>query len=184
MSVGQQLLDVPFPEMVFNLASAIAEAQVKLDKESVEILRLMGSIDDAPVAVPVVYMEKGNLMTGNTETSMIGAGFQPTFYQFAETIIEIKMAITMTLERTSENKVKGTSTTVNLSRRGISVKSTPVDATYSSKYNFSQEGSSSIRTRLVPVPPDPVLQKRIEMCSEAMSKKIDADLKAMIKEEQ
>jgi len=43
----------------------------------------------------------------------------------------------------------------------MSVTTTPVDATYSSKYSYSAEGASLLRTKLVPVPPPPVLEERI-----------------------
>ena len=33
MGIGQDLLAVPFPEMVYNLARAIADGQKKLDKK-------------------------------------------------------------------------------------------------------------------------------------------------------
>ena len=38
---------------------------------------------------------------------------------------------------------------------------TPVDATYSSKYNFTSEGSSLLRTKLAPIPPPTILEERI-----------------------
>jgi hypothetical protein len=43
----------------------------------------------------------------------------------------------------------------------MTITTTPVDATYTSKYNYSAEGSSLLRTKLVPVPPPSVLQDRI-----------------------
>jgi hypothetical protein len=36
-----------------------------------------------------------------------------------------------------------------------------VDATYSAKYGYSAEGSSLLRTKLVPLPPPPILEERI-----------------------
>jgi len=36
-----------------------------------------------------------------------------------------------------------------------------VDATYSAKYSYSAEGSSLLRTKLVPLPPPPILEERI-----------------------
>ena len=40
-SVGQELLNVPFPEMVVQLAGAIAEGQYKLDLISCDIAKMM-----------------------------------------------------------------------------------------------------------------------------------------------
>lgn len=185
MGIGQELLNVPFPQMVYQLASAIARSQSLLDRESIEILKVMGNKELAPVFLPAIKIEGGEVVEEEIETSMVGAGFQPTFYQFAETIIEVKMAITMSRETeyTSETKgeVKTTSTTSkwwNLSRKTV-VTTTPIDATYSSKYNYTQEGSSLIRTRLVPVPPNSIIQRQLDMRSQAMQLMFELDMKKL-----
>jgi hypothetical protein len=145
----------------------------------------MGNKELAPVFLPAIKIEGGEVVEDEIETSMVGAGFQPTFYQFAETIIEVKMAITMSRETeyTSESKgeVKTTSTTSkwwNLSRKTV-VTTTPIDASYSSKYNYTQEGSSLIRTRLVPVPPNSIIQRQLDMRSQAMQLMFELDMKKL-----
>ncbi len=50
--VGHELLNVPFPEMVLKLASAIAEGQFKLDQVSCEIAKFMGDSKKAAVHLP------------------------------------------------------------------------------------------------------------------------------------
>lgn len=175
MSVGHELLNVPFPEMVYNLASAIAKSQANLDRETIEILKVMGDKKIAPVSLPTFKMGANNQFEENTiETSMIGAGFQPTFYQFAETLIEVKMAITMTREKEETKKSKGTQTTRSttsglwwLNRKSV-ITTTPIDATYTNKYNYTQEGSSLLRTRLVPVPPNTTILRLLDLKSQAM----------------
>jgi len=183
MSVGQNLLDVPFPEMVYKLASAIAESQLKLDVASIDIMRIMGDKTHFPVSLPAIQLDSsGNLITdgksADIETSMIGAGFQPTFYQFAETMIEVQMTVSVTTEDASERKEKGSMTSLYYYGypRYIGIRSTPIDATYTSKYNFSQEGSSTIRTRLVPLPPNPFIQRLLDMKSQAMQNSFELQL--------
>lgn len=176
-SVGRQLLNVPFDEMIYSLANAIAEAQANLDANSIEILRIMGDKEAAPVSLPMVAVgEDGTLRDVDMETSMIGAGFQPTFYQFAETIIEVKMAITISDEQTLEKKTSGKETSISYGRGRISIRSTPVDATYTNKYNFTQEGTSTIRTRLVPVPPNAIIERQIELRSQLIQAQIEKKL--------
>ena len=194
MSVGNDLLNVPFPEMVSSLALAIAQSQFNLDKNSIEILKIMGDKEEATVSIPnftikneaKFELEKDAdghpVETEEIETSMIGAGFQPTFYQFAETIIEVKMSITLTREREYENKTKGERKTVT--RRGTwwrgyrtTVTTTPVDARYSSKYNYTAEGASLLRTRLVPMPPNSYVQRLLDMKAEAMRTGMELQLK-------
>ena len=182
MSVGQKLLDVPFPEMVYKLASAIAESQFKLDMSSIDILRIMGDKTNCPVSLPAVKVDtSGDLVNtedANFVTSMIGAGFQPTFYQFVETVIEVQMAISVTQEDTYERKEKGTAYSYSYGYpRYLCMRATPIDATYSSSYNFSQEGSSSIRTRLVPTPPNPFIQRLLDMKSQAMQNEFELRLR-------
>jgi hypothetical protein len=198
MSVGQDLLNVPFPEMVYNLGLAIAQSQYNLDRRSIDILKIMGDKTQAPVYIPNLKVDgNGDLVKkadpddDNKEapdlteikTSMIGAGFQPTFYQFAETVIEVKMAITMTYERSYENTTKGeiVSKTTNSKWWGFSktttVTTTPVDAKYSSKYNYTAEGSSLLRTRLVPMPPNSFMQRLLDMKAQAMQMAFELEIK-------
>lgn len=170
MSIGQQLLDVPMGEMISSLGISIAEAQKNLDVNSIEILKAMG--EEGTVSLPFVSVkydgEKMILDDNEISTSMIGAGFQPTFYQFSETIIEVKIAISTSYEssyeRTTQNKID------RKNKKKTVTRATTVDATYSNKYNYSAEGSSLLRTRLVPVPPNPIVSQMIEMRNQAMQK--------------
>lgn len=150
-SIGQELLNVPFADMVLNLAFAIAEGQYKLDCMSCEIAKLMSK---NKVVLPSLEGD------GEYETTMLGAGFQPTFYQFTDTIIEVKMAISMSKETNASvsTKVKG----------GIGCFSASVNASYSSKYNYSCEGSSLLRTKITPVPPNAFLAKYLDVKSQIM----------------
>src|SRR5699024_3863432 len=186
MSIGQELLNVPFPDMVFKLASAIAKSQANLDRETIEILKVMGNKELAPVYLPAVKIgEDGELEEADIETSMIGAGFQPTFYQFAETVIEVKMTITMNRENSTDKKHQGEQKTTSTSSRWWClakqsvVTTTPIDATYSSKYTYSQEGSSLLRTRLVPVPPNAIIQRQLDLRSQAMQMEFELQMKEL-----
>lgn len=187
MSVGYELLNVPFADMVSGMAVAIARSQAALDMESIEILREMCNKEANPVTLPYLRLENGKLTDNDITTSMIGAGFQPSFYQFAETIIEVKMAITVTNQDATEKKYSGNETRLEVStsrnRRGslrrlsVAICSTPVDATYTNKYNYTQEGSSLLRTRLVPVPPNPIIQQQLELRAQAVQLEYQLQLK-------
>lgn len=185
MSIGQQLLNVPFGEMISSLGIAIAEAQYSLDKNSIDILRIMGEDDTVSLPFVSVSYEKGGegdenangklkIADNEIKTSMIGAGFQPTFYQFAETVIEVKIAISMSYESSYERSSQTKSSLSN--KKKTVTRSTTVDATYSNKYNYSAEGSSLLRTRLVPVPPNPMIAQMIEMRNQAMEKFFDIEM--------
>lgn len=160
MAIGQDLLNVPFGEMVSKLGMAIAESQTKLDRNSIELVSLAAGTDvelppinpdGRPVRVPVLAL-----------------GFTPTFYQFAETTIEVKIAITMA--RSNEFGVRAEA------RVGWGPFSASVNASYSSKYDYKAEGSSLLRTRLVPVPPPGVLQRYMEALIDQRIQEAPADL--------
>lgn len=172
MSIGQQLLDVPMGEMISSLGISIAEAQKNLDENSIEILKTMG--EEGTVSLPFVSVkydgEKMLLDDDEVTTSMIGAGFQPTFYQFSETIIEVKIAISTSYESSYERTTQIKTDIKNKKKKKTVTRATTVDATYSNKYNYSAEGSSLLRTRLVPVPPNPIVSQMIEMRNQAMQK--------------
>lgn len=174
MSIGTELLNAPFPEMIKTLGVSIAEAQYELDLVSMKIARMMagyapedeseeGSSSASSSSPPARNMVV-NLGDGK-EYSLLELGFTPTFYQFVDTLIEIKISISMS----RETNFKTSSTTVNANVKGkvgflsasASMRVSTVSASYASKYQYSAEGSSLMRTKLVPVPAPALLEERI-----------------------
>lgn len=150
--VGSELLNAPFPQMIERLGTGIAEAQFAMDSVSIRILQqLAGYVED----------ENGNMvfsedtlvqLTGTGESySLLALGFTPTFYQFVDTVIELKMAVSM-----------NRSTEVNLSSKINALFVASVNASYSQKYQYSVEGSSAVRTKIVTVPAPAVLEQVIQ----------------------
>lgn len=109
-NIGRDLLNVPMGEMIREMAFAIADAQYELDQASVHVAQMMGG------RLPILD-DSGNI-TGTEDTrvyfgkdeegksqklSMMELGFSPTFYQFTNNIIEVKIAIKMSreIERTT-----------------------------------------------------------------------------------
>jgi hypothetical protein len=183
-NVGQELLDVPFPAMIFSMANAIAQSQVALDKGSIEIMKIMGDKKIAPVYLPKINVgPNGKLLEDGEETdfetSMIGAGFQPTFYQFVETIIEVKMTIKMTEsdETITEKKEKTTKLSFFNLFRGFSVTSSPMNTTNTNRFNYDVDGSSLLRTRLIPLPPNTFIQRLLDMKAQSIQAFYEVELK-------
>jgi hypothetical protein len=188
MSIGQELLNVPMGEMIRDMALAIAEAQIALDASSLRVAEMMsgkmypikddGSPDEsAPVRDTTVtfgYAYEGGVRVP-TKMSMLELGFTPTFYQFVDTIIEVKIAIKIT--RDTEMKTNWSSrqeTRKNVSCSENTVKTTQVDGSYASKYGYSAEGASLLRTKLVPVPPPAILEERIRGLLETEKRREEA----------
>ena len=184
-NVGRELLDVPFPQMIYNMASAIAMSQAALDNECINILKKMGDKENYPISLPKVNLDSSGKLLDEDEdfvTSMIGAGFQPTFYQFSETIIEVKMTIKFTESYEEKGqKVVGYNTTTTKSKvlffPKTTVCTTPINANYTNKNNYSVEGYSLLRTRLVPVPPNTFIQRLLDMKAQAMQAQFALELR-------
>jgi len=268
--IGQEILDVPMGDMIRQMAFAIAEGQMALDENSIEVAEMMGGLDtitdengnttftdsrvffgkervsisdavtiyntttDESIKNQIFRPAYTNVGTGgdssfdtstgnfvntgtthednvdsyNTDTfqqvitedggvysidetkielvssaspalteifipqrlSMLELGFTPTFYQFVDTIIEAKVAIKFTREGSSSVNIKRDSKTRSASigfRRGQvrasrNITTTQVNANYSQKFSYSAEGSSLMRTKLVPIPPPAILEQRIQ----------------------
>ena len=160
MAIGHELLNVPFGDMVMQLANAIAEGQFKMDMASCKIAKLMGDKDTCGIEIPNFGSQ-----TGTETVSLIGAGFQPTFYQFTDTIIEVKISITMTLS--VEVSASASYTCMCAS----------VSASFAAKYSYTAEGSSLIRTKITPVPPNAFMQKLLDLKAQLEQKQFESCLK-------
>jgi len=189
MSVGQDLLDTPFPQMVQNLAFAIARGQMALDRSSMDTTRQLArekvkiieeiheviepefrtinvSINDA-AGTPInqtIVVTGARITSTSTEPvdyTLLQAGLFPTFYQFTESIIEVKMSISQKSSSSSELEA-GASLSVQGGWGPVSVAfAAHVNYKNSNTYSYSAEGSSLLRTTLKPVPPPSRLSPRI-----------------------
>lgn len=143
-SVNTMLEQSPLPQLVEGMGKAIAEAQLALDKRSIEIARMLGE----PIEVFPARDGKPAEMR-----SMLELGFTPTFYHFTETTIKARVAFSST--QSTEYSVGG-------SFGGqFYVFTASVNASYSNKYSFTAEGSSEISTRIVSLPPPAPLTQLI-----------------------
>ena len=156
-SVGQELLDVPLPEMVLKLALGIAEAQRALDENSVETAKAL-----ADTTLPMVMGVTQTIAADGAVTfvnaapvavSLIQIGLLPTFYQFAEATIEVTMDIKTTTSVETNIKV-GIKAKAGFALWSASVS---VDVSHNRKFGKEVRGTSRLLTRMVPVPPPPRL---------------------------
>lgn len=188
-SIGRDLLDVPFHQMVQNLAFAISRGQYALDRTSLETARVLAreTVQLIPEIHEIIeplphpaHDEAGNPLTNpdgsqvvvtgarvhaeamDPETyTLLQAGLLPTFYQFTDTIIEVKISISTRTSTSSEFEV-GASLQASASWGwGSASFASSVNYKTSNQYSYSAEGSSLLRTTLRPVPPPPRLSPRI-----------------------
>jgi hypothetical protein len=175
MSVGTELLNVPFPQMVRNLGVGIAEAQFELDMVSLKIARMMAgyAVDENDESMlpgsddgERKYLVK---FSDGAEYSLLELGFTPTFYQYVDTVIELKMSISTSSEITQERKSSRTSVAGGWFMFGGGMTASSVSASFASKYQYSAEGSSVMRTKIVPLPAPALLEERIRQMINARS---------------
>lgn len=99
--------------------------------------------------------------------SMLELGFTPTFYQFVDTVIELKMSISMNSSVETSQSSTRISAKASLGFFSAKANVSCVSASFASKYQYSAEGSSIMRTKLVPIPPPAILEERIRKMIEA-----------------
>jgi hypothetical protein len=171
-SIGQELLNVPFGDMVESLGSAIAQAQHALDMNSVMMAELMSgsSYFETDDEGNEVVRQGVKVNFGGRSLSLLELGFTPTFYQFVDTIIEVKISISMHSEdsrsTSSSQKTANVSARAGWGKASVKASTTSVSASYAAKNSYSAEGASLIRTKLVPIPPPAILEQRIKQLME------------------
>ncbi len=162
-SVGQELLDVPLPDMVLKLALGIAEAQKALDENSVETAKALADTEMPLVmGVTQTIAADGTVSYTNAppvNVSLIQVGLMPTFYQFAEASIEVTMDIKTTTAIETNIKV-GTKAKAGFACWSASVS---VYVSHNRKFGKEVRGTSRLLTRMVPVPPPPRLAPQLNV---------------------
>lgn len=180
MSVGKDLLDVPFDAMVFSLASAIAKGQTALDRASLATLKALSHQtfswipEVTETLTPKPRTVAGVQVTGvaveflpgdPVNITLLQAGLFPTFYQFTESVISVQMSISQKTSSTSSFEFSSSfdasetlSGSVGFLVASASFSETvsyssSVDYKTSATYSYSVEGASSLKTTLRPVPP-------------------------------
>lgn len=133
MAIDDDLLDVlsaPLGDLIASVGRGVADAQRALDSASLAALReIYGSDDD-------FFRE------------LQAIGYRPTWYQIPEAEGDIQIALSVSGSESTTPSVGGPTT-----RAKVKLYAAPVDAAYTSRYNFSLAASSRLKFRVVPVPP-------------------------------
>jgi hypothetical protein len=136
----------PIGDLIASVGRGVADAQRALDVAALE------TIDQ-------IY--KGD---GKTAEVLRAIGYRPTWYQIPEVSAELKVAMRVEGEqaRKSSSNVTGTTTRAFLHRPKVMAHATPVDATYSNRFDYEVEASSKITFKVVPVPAPSAVDARLE----------------------
>ena len=145
--------------------SSIFVTEIKVVGKALQILQPPGFTEVKYYNVPI--KPKGIISAEDaiyipSRVSMLELGFSPTFYQFVDTIIEVKISITYVSE-ISENTDQTSPKFKSLNRI---IYTSVVNSNHSQKFSYSTNGSSLLRTKLVPIPPPAILEERIRALME------------------
>lgn len=186
MAIGRDLLDLPFAELVRNLAVAIADGQAALDHNSLETMKTLvntqvevltdvteiiepevrtvevtvpdGAGGTRKEKVPVTGARVTSTGAPPVKMSMFQAGLLPTFYQFTEATIEVRLSITMREERETETRGRGAGF-LGLGRSRAHAGT--VDYRTANKYSYQAQGASVLKAVMRPVPPPSRLEPAV-----------------------
>jgi hypothetical protein len=118
-----------------------------------------------PVTVTVTGVQVLHDVGPAFPLTLLQAGVNPTFYQFTNSTITVKMSITatsevdssLTLSSSFDSKQQLTLDSLFSSSQSYS---SHVNASFASKYSYSVDGSSSLSTTLACVPPPKAMMPR------------------------
>lgn len=181
MAIGQELLDIPFGEMLRNLAFAIAEGQLALDKSSIATLQhllttnvglvtqvteiIEPSVQQVQVGGQTLPVTGATIRASGAQPvtmTLLQAGLQPTFYQFTEATLEVKLSISVKRTEESESESQPGNSPSNILVKGFKTRlfASSVNYRTSNTFSYAAEGASVIRATLRPVPPPPRITPR------------------------
>ena len=163
--IGAELAEVPFGDFIANVAQGIAEGQRSLDLTAVQTLILLSNtqVELIPEVTEVITPEPFDVnvsghdpipVTGARITatpsdavtmSALQAGIVPSFYQFAEATIQLKMSLQV--REVEEQEQEGESSF------GFRLFGSHVNFRNQSTYSYTAEASSSVTAIIRPVPP-------------------------------
>jgi hypothetical protein len=128
-------LSAPLGDLISSVGSSVAAAQAAMDAATIRALQHL-------------YAD------GSGELSALRAiGYQPTWYQIPEVTAEINIALSIS-GSTTESRGPGPT-----GKKALQLYGAPVDASYANRYSYDLKAASTLRFRIVPVPPSPAAEQ-------------------------
>lgn len=180
---GRELLHAPLGDIIRDVALAIADSQIELDAAAVRTAEYMSGrvvlrdpdtgalVDEQGEPTDVPTVASSEVIFGHDVdaagrrvprlVSMMELGFVPTFYQFVDTTIEIRLSVRLTGAGSQRHRYGSNGTTWGRHERSTAVHATTVDAGFASAYQYSAEMATKVSTKIVPIPPPAALEAQI-----------------------
>ncbi len=160
--VGNELQEVDFGELVRSIAQGIADGQRALDLSSIKTLQVLANttvniipevtevITPAPFQVnvsgqPPVWVTGARVLASASEPvpmTALQAGLLPTFYQFTEATIQLKVSI----------QLRQATDTDQSTQPGIFAFASHVNFRTQNTYSYSVDAAASVNVIMRPVP--------------------------------
>jgi hypothetical protein len=126
-------LSAPLGDLIAAVGRGVAEAQQALDEATLETFKK-------------IYNTKNRSLLAEL-------GYQPTWYKIPEVNAEI--SISLSISGTESLTASGPGAATQEGQSAIKLYATPIDANYTNKYDYNFQAASTIRFKIVPVPPSP-----------------------------
>lgn len=131
----------PLDDLIAAVGRGLAAAQQSLDAATIETIKAMYSGQDASLDL------------------MRQLGWQPTWYRIPELSAELTLSLSVSATETASGQGPG----------NVRLYASPMDASYTNRYDYDLQAASVIKFKIVPVPP----------ATEIADRKIIPDLKTM-----
>ena len=165
-SVGAELQEAGFGEIISSIAKGIADGQRALDRDALDTLIVLSKtmvpvipeisevITGQPITVPISgagsIQVTGARVTATpsdpVEMSALQCGLLPTFYQFTEAVIDLNLSIQIRIATQTESD--GSQNT------GLFAFASHVNFRTQNTFSYQVSASSSVTATMKPVPPN------------------------------
>jgi hypothetical protein len=152
LQAGQVLASLPLDGMIASLGVGIAKAQQALDMNAIEMAIKLAELT---LDFPGPTDEDGN--PTKYSRSLLSLGFTPTFYQFTEATLDLKIEMKVQVEDTSKTSA---SANASATKGPVAVAGT-VSSDASRKYGAESSAMTAVHLQLVSVPPPPTFLEYI-----------------------
>jgi hypothetical protein len=147
LEAGATMAALPLDSMISMLGVGIAKAQEALDQNSIATaVALSSATMDVPVLIDPNDPSAG---TAIQSRSLLSLGFLPTFYQFTEATLELRIEMKIQVE---ENLGAKGSMSADMKSGPVAIAGT-VSADYGRKYGAESSAMTHVQVTMVAVPP-------------------------------
>ena len=127
-----ETMAAPLGDLIAAVGRGLAEAQQSLDQATIDTIKALYSGNDSRLEL------------------MRQLGWQPTWYRIPELTADLTISLSVSATETSSGQGPGS----------VQLYASPMDASYTNRYDYDLQAASVIKFKIVPVPPTVELAER------------------------